>query len=117
MIGLSHIAVHIAVPALVGLVFYRAEWLKVALILVATMVVDVDHLLADPTYDPERCSIGFHPLHTLPAIAVYCVLAALPLAWRPKADTPRLQTTARALHLIGLGLLIHMTLDLGDCFL
>lgn len=127
MIGLTHIAVHFAVPALVGLAFYRPEWLGVTVTLLGTMIVDVDHLLADPIYDPERCSIGFHPLHNGPAIAVYCLLAALPLAWTrkvarsttkmSKANPQSLPTALRVVHLIGLGLLIHMALDLSDCFI
>ena len=28
-----------------------------------TMMVDLDHLIADPIFDPQRC-IGFHPLHS-----------------------------------------------------
>ena len=66
--------------------------------MVSTMLVDVDHLLADPIYDPNRCSIGFHPLHTYPAIAAYVVLL-LP----------------RKSRLFALGLLIHMALDALDC--
>lgn len=112
-----HIVAHFTVPVLVALAFYRPRWIQVAAMLLATMVVDLDHLLADPIYDPGRCSIGFHPLHTLPAIALYLVLAALPLALRQEKNTLDLQPAVRTLHLIGLGLLIHMTLDLGDCFL
>ncbi len=66
--------------------------------MVATMIVDVDHLLADPVYDPGRCSIGFHPLHQYPAIAAYTVVAFWP-----------------RLRLLGLGLIIHMALDGVDC--
>lgn len=66
----------------------------------ATMFVDLDHLLADPFYDPNRCSIGFHPLHQMPAIGVYVLLLLIP-----------------RLRLIGLGLLIHMALDGIDCML
>lgn len=66
--------------------------------MMATMLVDLDHLLANPIYDPNRCSIGFHPLHTWPAIALYAALALHPRT-----------------RLIGLGLLIHMLLDFSDC--
>lgn len=66
--------------------------------MLATMLVDLDHLLADPVYDPGRCGIGFHPLHTAPAIAGYAALLFVPAA-----------------RLVGAGLLIHMTLDLLDC--
>lgn len=79
------------------------------------MLVDLDHLLADPIYDPGRCSIGFHPLHTLPAIAFYSVLFVLPLFTKKEPDTRRLQSVADKLHLAGLGLLIHMALDGLDC--
>lgn len=93
-----HLLLHLAVPAAVAWVFFRAQWRRAWLIMIATMVVDLDHLLATPIYDPGRCSIGFHPLHTAPAIAIYALLAL------PKST-----------RLIGLGLLIHMALDWGDC--
>jgi hypothetical protein len=63
-----------------------------------TMIVDLDHLLATPIFDPGRCSIGFHPLHTWPAILFYGALTAVPLT-----------------RIIGLGLIIHMALDALDC--
>lgn len=66
--------------------------------MLAAMLVDLDHLLADPVYDPNRCGIGFHPLHTAQAIAGYALLSILPPT-----------------RLIGVGLVIHMALDLSDC--
>jgi hypothetical protein len=110
-----HIALHFAVPLLVAAAFYRERWRYAFLVLIATMVVDADHLLATPIYDPGRCSIGFHPLHTLPAIAVYLALFALPLVLGRDEDTCELRPTARLVHLAGLGLLIHMALDWSDC--
>ena len=110
-----HIALHFIVPLLVALAFYRSRWRNATAIMVATMIVDVDHLLADPIYDPNRCSIGFHPLHTTPAIVIYAVLFALPLIVGRKNDGTGLRPTARILHLVGLGLLIHMALDFVDC--
>ena len=95
-----HLVLHVAVPGLVAGLFFRDRWKTAWLVMLATMVVDLDHLLADPIYDPERCSIGFHPLHTLPAIALWGLLAV------PKRT-----------RLIGLGLLIHMALDALDCLL
>jgi len=92
-------ALHLAVPLVVALWFYRDRWQRAALIMLATMIVDADHLLATPVFDPNRCSIGFHPLHTWPAIALYA------LALYPKAT-----------RLIGIGLLIHMALDQIDCW-
>jgi hypothetical protein len=101
--AMIHIALHFLVPLLIALLFYRPHWHSATWILLATMLVDVDHLLAQPIYDPQRCSIGFHPLHTAPPIAIYAALFAL----RP--------WLGRTLHLVGLGLLIHMALDGLDC--
>ena len=95
-----HLLLHALVPAAVAWLFFREQWRKAWLIMFATMLVDLDHLLADPIYDPDRCSIGYHPLHTYPAIAGYGLLA-LPSKTR----------------LVGLGLLIHMALDGLDCAL
>ena len=63
-----------------------------------TVIIDLDHLFADAIYDPDRCSINFHPLHTFPAIGIYILVAAIP-----------------RLRLFGLGFLIHMVLDGLDC--
>lgn len=63
-------------------------------------LIDIDHLLADPIYAPGRCSIGFHPLHTAPAIALYGAVVV-----------------PRATRLVGMGLLIHIALDALDCLL
>jgi len=93
-----HLASHFVVPALIAWLFFREQWLRAWLIMIATMLVDLDHLLANPIYDPNRCSVGFHPLHTPPAIIVY-VMLVLPKPTR----------------LVGLGLLIHMMLDGIDC--
>src|SRR5918992_2755531 len=93
-----HLILHVAVPGVVAWLFFRKQWRRAWLIMLATMLVDLDHLVADPIYDPNRCGIGFHPLHTAPAIAGYVLLSILP-------------TT----RLIGVGLVIHMALDLADC--
>lgn len=110
-----HIALHFVVPLILAFVFYRSRWRNATLIMVATMIVDADHLLANPIYDPTRCSIGFHPLHTIPAIIFYAVLFLLSLVVRRKAGDQDLNPTLRAVHLAGLGLLIHMALDWVDC--
>ncbi len=93
-----HIVLHFLVPLAVARIFGRKEWFKVWVILCVTNVVDVDHLLAETMYVPNRCSIGFHPLHSVWAIALYLV----GLFWRP-------------LRWAMIGLLIHMTLDAIDC--
>ena len=66
--------------------------------MISTMLVDIDHLLANPIYDPSRCSIGFHPLHQLEVLPIYILLSFIPKTrW------------------IGIGLCIHMLLDSVDC--
>ena len=106
-----HILLHFLVPLALGLLAYRERWRAAAVVMIATMAVDLDHLLADPVYDPERCSIGFHPLHTAPAIAVYLVLVAVPIIvarGRPRGP-------GWWAHLVGVGLIVHMALDGLDC--
>lgn len=112
-----HIALHFVVPLLVALAFYRGRWRSAVLIMISTMLIDVDHLLADPIYDPDRCSIGFHPMHTAPVIAIYVALFALPLFVGRGSDGRALKPAPRVLHLAGLGLLIHVALDWTDCVL
>ena len=101
-----HIALHFLVPALISVAV--ALWqspnhvLKRAclpfLLMMSTMVVDLDHLLATPIYDPNRCSIGFHPLHEPLWWVVYVALLY------PKKT-----------RWLGLGLCLHMGLDAIDC--
>ncbi len=110
-----HIALHFIIPLLIALVFYRGQWRSATMILIATMLVDADHLLADPIYDPHRFSIGFHPLHTWPAIVVYVALFLAPLVLRRRQHGEARSKAMRTLHLVGLGLLIHMVLDGMDC--
>ena len=106
-----HLVLHGLVPLVVALVGYRSRWATACAVMLATMIVDVDHLLAEPVYDPERCSIGFHPLHTAPALVVYALLTLTPLAIRAR-PRPR---AVWAAHLVGVGLVIHMVLDGLDC--
>lgn len=96
--GAFHIILHVLLPLLVAFVFYRERWQRAWVVMLLTMVVDLDHLIADPIYDPGRCSIGFHPLHTALAITVYAVLLF-----------------PRATRLPAIGLVIHMVLDGLDC--
>ena len=95
-----HILAHFLVPGLVARIAFRQVWQRAWLIMATTIIVDLDHLLATPIVDPNRCSIGTHPLHTEPAIAVYGLLLLVP-----------------KLRIIAAGLLIHMALDASDCYL
>ena len=65
------------------------------------MLVDLDHLLADPIFQADRCSINFHFLHTYYAMIFYVAL----LFFR------------KPIKIIGIGLLLHMLTDLIDCLI
>lgn len=93
-----HLALHFVAPAAAAGLFFREIWKSAYLLMIATMLVDLDHLFATPVYDPTRCSIGFHPLHELWFIALYVALCFVP-----------------GIRLIGIGLTIHMALDAIDC--
>jgi hypothetical protein len=95
---LIHLLLHFLVPALVATAFFRNRWKSAYLVMLATMVVDLDHLLANPIYDPGRCSIGFHPLHQPAFILIYAALCLFPKT-----------------RIIGIGLVLHMALDAIDC--
>ena len=117
-----HLALHVLVPLLTAWTCYPRRWWRAFGLLMSTMMVDADHLLANPIYDPERCSIGFHPLHTWPWILVYAGMAAAPLARRAERQeqpwvAARLAPATEVVHLLGIGLLIHMALDQLDCWL
>ena len=94
-----HIALHFIAPLLIAFLFFKENRKLSYLIMIVTMLVDLDHLLASPIYDANRCSIGFHPLHQYWLIGIY-----LAMSFFSKT------------RLIGIGLTIHMVLDALDCF-
>jgi len=89
---------HFAVPGIAAKILYKERWKTSWLVMVLTLVVDLDHLLSNPVFDPDRCSIGFHPLHSYYAICLYLIMLS-----------------ASKLRVISVGLLIHMFLDALDC--
>lgn len=85
--------------------------------MVLTMLVDIDHIFAckqflvgggwtalisildcPDLFVPDRCGIGFHPLHSYPAIGVYILMLFV-----------------KRLRVIATGLLFHMITDFQDC--
>ncbi|MAN58782.1 MAG: hypothetical protein CMC08_02970 [Flavobacteriaceae bacterium] len=93
-----HYSLHFLAPGILAWLFFRPIWKKAWLIMLLTMLVDADHLLATPLFDPNRCSIGFHPLHSYWAIGAYVLL----LFYRPT-------------RIVAVGLLFHMLTDGLDC--
>lgn len=93
-----HLLLHMLVPGGVACLLFRSKWRRAWGVMLLTMLVDLDHLLANPIFDPGRCSVGFHPLHSVPAIIGYGALSVFPRT-----------------RLVGIGLLIHMALDFTMC--
>lgn len=100
-----HYFLHLVFPGLFAHMFkdvFEVKWWKVYGVWLMTMLVDLDHLLADPIYDAARCSIGFHPLHSWWAIALYVCMILFPNFW---------------VRVVGIGLLWHMVVDGLDCLM
>ena len=95
---LVHYGFHLLVPGLIAWVFFRNNWKVAWLIMLATMLVDLDHLLADPVFQANRCSINFHPLHSYIAIGAYLIM-----------------TLFKKVRIVGVGLILHMIADYLDC--
>ena len=96
-----HYSLHFFLPLIIAILFFKKEWKKVYVIMMLTMLVDLDHLLADPIYQADRCSINFHPLHSYYAIALYFIMSFF----------------RKPFNIIGIGLVLHMIADFTDCFI
>ena len=97
-----HYSGHIVVPAFFAFIFFRNRYKYAYGVMLLTMLIDLDHLLATPIFDPDRCSIGFHPLHGIWAALIYVSLLIIP-SWRLRA--------------LSVGLLWHLLIDLNDCMI
>lgn len=95
-----HYGIHFIVPFLISYFFFKKTFFKTSAILLAAILIDLDHLLAEPVYDSLRCSIGFHLLHSYIAIIAYTLL----FYWKKT-------------RIIGLAALLHMLADITDCIL
>ncbi len=93
-----HYGSHILIPLLVAFIWYKKRWKLAFLIMFSGMWIDLDHLLANPVFNPSRCSINFHPLHTYYALIIYLTLLFF-----------------KKTRLLGLGLVIHIIADTIDC--
>lgn len=95
---LIHYSIHFGLPLLVAILFFKPDWKMAYLIMVSCILIDVDHLLAYPIFDSNRCSINFHPLHSYFALVIYIALAIF-----------------RKTRILGIGLIIHIIADSIDC--
>ncbi len=102
---ITHYGLHAFAPLFLSFFFRKDRRWSAFLIMLATMAVDLDHLVADPIFDPHRMSIGFHPLHSYYAIAFYILLCVLPY---DKLHWPWW------LRAVGIGLVFHMITDWQD---
>ena len=95
-----HYGMHLLLPLIIGFWAYPARRLKAVLVLLSGLLIDLDHLMANPVFDPNRCSIGFHPLHSYMAIGIYAALLI-----------------PNRVRIFGIALLIHILADSADCWL
>ena len=96
-----HYSLHFLAIGIIAYLYDKKYWLKYWLILAATMIADLDHLVADPIFDPDRCGIGFHPLHSEIAITAYILGMVF--------------IKQKIIRLICIGLFFHMFTDFIDC--
>ncbi|WMN10856.1 DUF6122 family protein [Marivirga salinae] len=99
MTTIIHYSLHFIAPLGIAYLYSPKNWKNAYFVLLGTMLVDLDHLLASPIFDPDRCSVGFHPLHSYYAILIYFFLLF------PKRS-----------RLVAIGLLFHMFTDGLDCW-
>ncbi|MCG1035570.1 DUF6122 family protein [Polaribacter sargassicola] len=97
---LIHYSFHLIVPAFIAYLFFKDRWKTVYIIFLGSMLVDLDHLLATPIFEENRCSINFHPLHSYIAISFYFVGLFF-----------------KRTRVICIALLFHMLTDTIDCYL
>lgn len=95
-----HYSLHFLAPLFISFFFFRKNWKTVYIIFLCSMLVDLDHLLANPIFEENRCSVNFHPLHSYLAITIYFLALFF-------------QKT----RIIGIALMFHMLTDFIDCYL
>lgn len=99
--SIVHYFLHFIAIGAIAYWYDQKNWKRNWLILGATMLVDLDHVFATPLFDPDRCGIGFHPLHSEIAILAYLLGV---ISFKNKI-----------LKLISIGLLFHILTDFIDC--
>lgn len=95
-----HYGMHYVLPFIIAFLFFKKYFWKASFLILAANLIDLDHLFATPVFDPNRCSIGFHPLHSYVAIIIYIVLLFFPKS-----------------RLLAIGLTLHIITDFINCLL
>lgn len=93
-----HYGMHYLLPFIIAFLFFFKNFWKASILLLLANLIDLDHLLTTPIFDPFRCSIGFHPLHSYVAIVIYIVLLVFPKT-----------------RILAIGLVMHIIIDFLDC--
>jgi len=93
-----HYGLHLIFPGIIAYIFFKKNWKVAWLLMVLTMLIDLDHLAASPIFDATRCSINFHLLHTYIAGIGYIVLFFF-----------------KKTRIIAVGLIFHLITDAIDC--
>lgn len=99
---LVHYFLHFIFIGAIAYWYDKNNWKRNWLILLGTMAVDIDHLIANPIFAENRCSIGFHLLHSEYVIPLYFLGAFFLKNY--------------TLRLVAIGLAFHMVTDTIDCF-
>src|SRR3989338_8300355 len=103
-----NLIIHLLAGILLAGIFYlffksfrnKNEFKRMVLWFSASNLIDIDHLLANPIYDPLRCGINFHPLHSWFMLPIY--IAGL---------------FHKKTRFLSIGILFHLFLDGVDCVL
>ena len=95
-----HYGGHWIAPFLIAAILWRERWKVAGLVIASANLIDLDHLLANPIFDPNRCSIGFHLLHGWEAALAYTLMLLIPRWW---------------VRAFAVGALWHLAVDYGDC--
>lgn len=95
-----HYFLHFGFPFVIAFIYWKEKWLRAGTIMFSTIIIDIDHFWANPVFEACRCSIGFHPLHSIPVIILYPAFLFFPKT-----------------RLIGLGLTFHIFTDWIDCLI
>lgn len=92
-----HFGLHIIAPFFIAYFFFNKNWKLAYILMLLTMLIDLDHLLVTPIFDTNRSSINFHILHTYWALTFYIVLLFF-----------------KKIKIIGIGLILHFITDALD---